>query len=137
MTGRESRAGLVPERAQVEDWAVIRVALIDDDPSIRLLVRLAAESCEDLEVVGEAEDGLSGLAMVRETRPDVLVLDMEMPGMRGDGVARCIDDEHLPCKVVLHTGHDLQPGLRGVRSCVSKTGDMDALLAAVRAAAAA
>lgn len=115
---------------------MIRVALIDDDPGVRLLVRLAAESCEDLELVGEAEDGLSGLEMVRETLPDVLVLDMEMPGMRGDGVARCIDDEHLPCRVVLHSGHDLDPTLPGVRRCVSKTGDMDALLTAVREAAA-
>jgi two-component system response regulator DesR len=64
---------------------MIRLLLIDDQPAVRrgLRMRLALES--DITVVGEAGDSLTGLSLAARLRPDVVLLDVEMPGM--DGIA--------------------------------------------------
>ena len=58
----------------------IRVLLVDDEPDMRMLVRLTLERTEDIEVVGEAESGLEAIELVGEHAPDVLLLDQMMPG---------------------------------------------------------
>jgi DNA-binding NarL/FixJ family response regulator len=60
-----------------------RVFLCDDVADIRMLMRFALEEDPELEVVGEAEDGLSGVEGIVETRPDVVLLDLSMPGLDG------------------------------------------------------
>lgn len=75
----------------------IRVLLVDDEPDMRMLVRLTLERTEDIEVVGEAASGLEAIGLVGELAPDVLLLDQMMPGgltgletaerMRGPGEA--------------------------------------------------
>ena len=61
----------------------IRVLLVDDQPAVRqgLHLRMAAES--DIAVVGEAEDGCTALALARSLAPDVIVMDVMMPGIDG------------------------------------------------------
>ena len=61
----------------------IRVVLADDHALVRRGVRAMLEEAGDIEVVGEAEDGEQALALVEGTRPDVLVTDIEMPGLSG------------------------------------------------------
>lgn len=61
----------------------IGVMLVDDNDDVRMLLRIAMERVDDLDVVGEAADGRSAVLIVRDTRPDVVVLDVEMPGMSG------------------------------------------------------
>jgi DNA-binding NarL/FixJ family response regulator len=62
---------------------MIRVVLADDQAVVRMGLRVLVDRESDMSVVGEAEDGRSALARLRETRPDVLLLDIRMPGMDG------------------------------------------------------
>jgi len=61
----------------------IRVLLVDDQALLRQAFRTLLETADDLTVVGEAPDGTEALALTRELRPDVVVMDIRMPGMDG------------------------------------------------------
>jgi DNA-binding NarL/FixJ family response regulator len=61
----------------------IRVLLVDDDALVRAGLRMILSSSEDMEVVGEAVDGAEGVAAVHAHRPDVVLMDIRMPGMDG------------------------------------------------------
>ncbi|HLR44644.1 MAG TPA: response regulator transcription factor [Brevibacterium sp.] len=63
----------------------VRIVLVDDQELVRAGLALLAARDEDIEVVGEAGDGLEGLAVVRRTRPDVVLMDLKMPLV--DGIA--------------------------------------------------
>jgi DNA-binding NarL/FixJ family response regulator len=69
---------------------VITVALADDDELVRMGLRVLVGREDDLDLVGEAGDGDAALALVRATRPDVLLLDLKMPGADGIEVLRAI-----------------------------------------------
>ena len=61
----------------------IRVLLVDDQPLIRVGFAAILGSAEDIEVVGEAGDGAAALPLVRQLTPDVVCMDVQMPGMDG------------------------------------------------------
>lgn len=84
---------------------MIRALLVDDEPLARrgLRTRLAAEA--DFEVVGEAEDGPQAIVAIRRLRPDVVFLDVQMPGCDGFAVLRSLGPDTLPL-VVFVTAHD-------------------------------
>ncbi len=63
----------------------IRVLLVDDDPLVRAGLRMILSSSDELEVVGEAADGADAIATVQTCRPDVVLMDIRMPGV--DGIA--------------------------------------------------
>ena len=65
------------------------VLIVDDDDEIRDLLALLFEG-EDFEIVGEASDGANAVAMAASQRPDFIVLDYMMPGMKGDETARLL-----------------------------------------------
>lgn len=71
-----------------------RVLLVDDDPLVRAGLRMILSSSEDLEVVGEAADGADAVAAVQASRPDVVLMDIRMPGM--DGIAATSALRRLP-----------------------------------------
>lgn len=62
---------------------MIRVAVVDDEPLVRAGLTVLLDAEDDLEIVGEADDGIRVVDLVRRTRPDVLLMDVRMPGADG------------------------------------------------------
>jgi len=85
----------------------IRVVLIDDQALVRTGFRMILEETDDIEVVGEAADGALGLGTVLATRPDVVLMDVRMPGVDGIEATRRIKALADPPKVIILTTFDL------------------------------
>jgi DNA-binding NarL/FixJ family response regulator len=82
-----------------------RVLIVEDHPVLRGVVRLACEHSPDLVVVGEVEDGERALEVCREVSPDVIVLDLTLPGaLQGLDVASRLRDEGSSAKILVLTG---------------------------------
>ena len=86
---------------------MISVLLVDDHSLIRMGFRLVLDAEEDIEVVGEAADGAAAVAMCAALRPDVVLMDIRMPGHDGIEATRDIVAAGLPCKVLILTTFDL------------------------------
>ena len=84
----------------------IRILIADDDPGMRTVMRKLAERAEGYEFVGEAEDGNRLLELYEETRPDVVLMDVEMPGMTGIECAKVIQDRNPRTVLVFATAHE-------------------------------
>ena len=84
----------------------IRVLMIDDHPIVRSGIRMLLEKAGDIEVVGEAERGDDAVGLLKRLKPDVLLLDMEMPGKTGVEVAREVEAARLPVRVLALSAHD-------------------------------
>lgn len=85
----------------------LRVLVVDDEaPARRKVLRLLREE-EGVEIAGEAGSGESAVAAVRKHSPDLVFLDVQMPGMDGFGVVRSIVDAKLPLpRIIFVTAHD-------------------------------
>ena len=81
-----------------------RVLVVDDQPEVRLLVRTRLGMLTDLEVVGEASNGAEALALASALAPDAVVLDREMPVMRGDEAIPLIRQAAPGVRIMLYTG---------------------------------
>jgi DNA-binding NarL/FixJ family response regulator len=117
----------------------VRVLVVDDESIVRSGVRLILESAAGIEVVGEAEDGRSAVEAARSLRPDVVLLDVRMPGMDGIEATRLMARGPDPPVVLVLTTFDLDEyvydALRaGAGGFLLKTLPPEQLVAAVRAA---
>lgn len=83
----------------------VRVLIVDDERLARQRVRRLVQSEADVEVVGEAESGHQAVALIRELRPDLVCLDVQMPGLDGFGVLRELEGGHMPM-VLFVTAYD-------------------------------
>lgn len=119
----------------------VRVVLVDDQSLFRAGIRMVIASQPDLDVVGEASDGAEALRVVRETRPDVVLMDIRMPVMDGlAATAELLADPAFgdtPPKIVMLTTFDLdEAAARAIRQGASgfllKDADPEFLLAAIR-----
>jgi DNA-binding NarL/FixJ family response regulator len=81
----------------------VRVLLVDDDALVRAGLRMILSSAEDLEVVGEADDGARAVAAVREHRPDVVLMDIRMPEMDGITATAALRRLDAPPQVIVLT----------------------------------
>ncbi|CAM3604731.1 response regulator [Isoptericola cucumis] len=120
--------------------ASVRVLLADDHAAIRAGLRLLLDAAPDVEVVGEAADGTAAVTNARALRPDVVLMDLRMPGVDGISATRTITGEGLAAVLVLTT-FDLDEyvdgALRaGAAGFLLKTAEPAALLDAVRRVAA-
>lgn len=79
-----------------------RIAIVDDDVAVLDYLRLVLD-VPDLEMVGFATDGLEALDVVAATKPEVLVLDLDMPLLSGADVARRVRAVHPRTSIVIHS----------------------------------
>ncbi len=85
----------------------IRILLVDDQQLLRLGFRMLLETQADLEVVGEAGDGTEALRLVGQTGPDVVLMDVRMPGMDGIQATEQITTQYPQTRVLVLTTFDL------------------------------
>ena len=116
----------------------IRVLIADDHRFFRQSLRQSCELEKDFEVVGEAENGQEAVELARRTRPDVIVMDIEMPGMNGVQATGLITKENPAARVIVLTTHQQDNAVRaalkaGAWGYLLKGGDERALIEAVRA----
>ncbi|GLY75440.1 response regulator [Actinoallomurus iriomotensis] len=86
---------------------MINVLLVDDQPLLRMGFRLVLETQPDIAVVGEAGDGAEALAQVASAGPDVVLMDVRMPGMDGLEATERITRDHAGSRVLILTTFDL------------------------------
>jgi two-component system, LytTR family, response regulator len=79
----------------------VRVLIVDDEPLARRGVRARLRKCADVEIVGECGDGSSAVEKILDLSPDVVFLDVQMPGLDGFEVLRCLPGEKLPSVIFL------------------------------------
>ncbi len=120
---------------------MIRVVLADDQAMVRSGLRLILEAEPDIDVVGEAADGAGAVEEVRWRTPDVVLMDVQMPGMDGLEATRRIVAATPDARVVIVTTFDLDEYLfealrAGASGFLLKHAPADELVAAVRTVAA-
>ncbi len=116
----------------------IRVLVVDDHPVVRQGLRTFLDLQDDMTVVGEAEDGTAGVAAAERLRPDVVLLDLRMPGADGVAALRELRARDNPARVLVITSFTepgtVLPAVRaGAAGYVSKDVDPPALATAIRA----
>ena len=118
----------------------IRVLVVDDHPTFRRGLGALLASLAEVELVGEAADGESALALAGELAPDVVVMDLDMPGMGGVEATRRIKAAHPSMAVLVLTMLDEDESLfaamrAGARGYVVKGADTDDVLRALESVA--
>lgn len=116
----------------------VRVVVADDHALIRQSIVKAISAEEGMEVVAEVADGLAALQAVTTHEPDLVVLDIAMPGKDGLAVAERLRADHPEVAVLLLSMHDDDASLQravslGIKGFVSKSASVDELLEALRA----
>jgi len=120
---------------------MIRVVLIDDQTLVRRGIRALLELAGDITIAAEAADGIEGAVVVRRERPDVVLLDVRMPGATGIDLLRELQGKgELPPTILLTTFDDdaaLLEGIKaGARGYLLKDVSLEQLTSAIRAVAA-
>ncbi|MDX2695977.1 response regulator transcription factor, partial [Streptomyces ipomoeae] len=120
----------------------LRVLLADDQALLRATFRILIDSCEDMEVVAEATDGREAVDLVRVHRPDVVLMDIRMPGTDGLTATAviCADEELADTRVLILTTFEIDEyvaqALRsGASGFLGKDVTADVLLDGIRTVA--
>jgi len=115
----------------------IKVFLADDHTMLRDGLKNILQESKDIEVVGEAGDGLEAVKKIKVTRPDVSIIDISMPRLKGTDVIRMVKEALPEVKIVVLTIHDKEEYIyqslkNGASGYVLKTSPSEEIIAAVR-----
>ena len=125
----------------MSEAAVIRVILVDDHPVVRDGMANIVNQQKDMRVVAEADDGDAAIALYEEHRPDVMVLDLRMPGRDGVSVVEVVLEKHPKARLLIMTTYDGDEDIfkslsRGAKGYLLKDAPRQEILLAIRAVAA-
>lgn len=117
--------------------AKIRVLVADDHPVVRQGILANVKPQRDMTVVAEAGDGVEAMALIKEHLPDVVLLDLRMPGLDGLDVAAEVNAAKLPTKVIILTTFESQEDVNrsmkaGARGYLPKDSSQEEILDAIR-----
>jgi DNA-binding NarL/FixJ family response regulator len=118
----------------------LKLLIVDDDPMMRLGLTTALGNQDDLDILGEAADGQQGIEQVAILRPDVVLMDVGMPGIDGIEATQAIKAQSPEIRVVMLTSHRDETEIIAALSsgadayCIKGT-DVEALASAIRVAA--
>jgi DNA-binding NarL/FixJ family response regulator len=114
----------------------VRILLCDDTAELRALLRSALESQDDVTIVGEAGDGDSALAIAARTQPDIVVLDLEMPGPPAGALLSALRHVAPQAQIVTFSGHEPSAvagdAVREIALHLPKTTELTVAVRAVR-----
>lgn len=116
----------------------IRILIADDHPLMRRGLRMSVEDEEGLQVIAEAADGESALAQIEKLKPDIALLDIDMPKLNGINVATQISQRKLSTKVIFLTFHSSEDLFRaalslGASGYILKDSAVQEVVAGIRA----
>jgi DNA-binding NarL/FixJ family response regulator len=119
------------------DINMIKVMIVDDLARVRLSLRSVLELMVELRIVGEAANGFEAVQMAKELKPDIVLMDLEMPGMDGFEATRQIKGRHQTIGVValsIHSDRDVrqQAERAGVDAFIEKGVGFDTLFSTIR-----
>jgi DNA-binding NarL/FixJ family response regulator len=120
---------------------MIEVLLADDHPVVRRGLKATIEEDERLRVIAEAADGTDALQKIIELRPAVAILDIDMPGLNGLGVARELAKQNIDTRIIFMTFHASEDLMRaamdvGGKGYLLKGSETDEIAAAIHAVSA-
>lgn len=121
----------------VQKMQKISLVVVDDHPLFRQGVAEAMSLEPDMQVLGQASSGDQALELIRALRPEIVVLDVNLPGMNGQQITRLITQEKIGTRVVLMTGYDdleqsLHAAMAGAAAYCSKDVEPSSLLHIIR-----
>jgi DNA-binding NarL/FixJ family response regulator len=118
----------------------ITVLIVDDHPLFRSGLRQVVESDPGLELIGETGNGEAALKLIQEKKPDVAVLDVNLPGLNGFEIARKLQGKNLPTRIIILTMHKDEETCNraldvGAKGFVLKENAVEEILKAIAAVA--
>jgi DNA-binding NarL/FixJ family response regulator len=116
---------------------MIRVLLVDDQRMVRESLKVSLASETDIQVVGTANDGLTAIAQAEMLQPDIVIMNMEMPGLDGANATKQITSKFPHTKVLIHTSYDNDEYITkslamGAKGYLLKTLEMQDLAGVIR-----
>ena len=112
-------AGLLPSACVMANGILI----VDDNASIRQLLRLFIENNTGFKICGEAENGAEGIEIAKKLKPDLILLDLTLPGMSGTEAAKALKSAMPQVKIILFTMH-----ADGVNQSLASTFQIDRVI---------
>jgi DNA-binding NarL/FixJ family response regulator len=111
--------------------------IVDDHPAVRLAIRSAMEATGDLEMAAEAADGPAGLAAIRQCKPDLVILDLELPRLSGLDLIERLKRSQPDIKVLVLSAQQesifaLRTAKAGANGFMSKSATMEAVVLAAQ-----
>jgi DNA-binding NarL/FixJ family response regulator len=97
-----------PKTSEEATVQIIRILIVDDNADFRRRLKEFLAPEPDMEVVGEAADGQEAIGKVRELQPDLVLMDVRMPGINGLSATRQLRDEMPEVKVIMLSLYDLE-----------------------------